>query len=131
LRRDADEKKDVQVMSADEVSPAVWSIQIVSNDGTEVPDPFVKGHLKGAAPWRELVFTDYGLAVKAIHWFRTQSDGYEGKPEFNYLEELRKIGGDNAGEKFSLIPVKRTQNECDKHYKPEDRGYGPSGKTSS
>jgi hypothetical protein len=127
LLRDADEKEDVQVMGADDVSPAVWSIRIVSNDGTnEKYPPFVRAHIEGKAPWRELVFTDYGLAVRAVHWFRTESDGYHGQLQFNYPSQLVQRAGENAGEKFSLIPVKRTQNECAKDYRPENRDYGPS-----
>jgi hypothetical protein len=126
--RAAEEKRDVEMVGADDVSPAVWSIKILHGGGkTESPE-FVKAHLEENAPLRELVFTDYSLAVRAIHWFRTQSDNYKGTLKYNYLDEVNKIKKAKQNKKeptvlSSLVPVKRTQNECADDYNPSRRGY--------
>jgi len=128
--RAAEEKRDIEMVGADDVSPAVWSIKILHEEGkTESPE-FVKAHLEENAPWRELVFTDYGLTVRAIHWFRTQSGNYNDKDKlkFNYLDEVNEIKGANRNNDKptvmpSLVPVKRTQNECAQDYNPGNRGY--------
>jgi hypothetical protein len=122
LLRDADEKKDVEVVSADDVSPAVWSIQIVPKQ-PEAQKPgsnptFLGAHLEPNSPFRELVFTDYGLASKAVHWFRTKCNGSMGKLKFNYPGD----GVNDPDKKPSLIPVRRTLNECAENYDPKYRG---------
>jgi hypothetical protein len=93
LVRDAEDKQDLDIMSADEVSPAVWSLSLLScdehgkcNEGdvlkaqpslTEKPDPSL---------WRKVVFTEYGVAIRTAQWLRTHpaeaqlSIGYR----FNY-----------------------------------------------
>jgi hypothetical protein len=126
LQRDADEKKDVEVVSADDISPAVWSIQIVPKEqrkeNIEADPVFVGARLEPDAPFRELVFTDYGLASKAVHWLRTKCKGSMGKLKFNYPGDVKNPNG-----KPSLIPVKRTLNECAENYDPKYRGirYAP------
>ena len=72
LVRDAEAREDVQIMSADEVSPAVWSIQICDalkcDAQNRTPLQAKVSNSKGAL--RNIVFTDYGLAVKFAHWLR-------------------------------------------------------------
>lgn len=128
--RAAEEKRDVEMVAADDVSPAVWSIKILHGEGKTAGPEFVKAHIEENGPWRELVFTDYSLAVRAIHWFRTQSENYNGngKLKFNYLDKVNKIKHANRNDEKlavlpSLVPVKRTQNECAKDYNPSNRGY--------
>jgi hypothetical protein len=60
--------------------------------------------------WRELVFTDYGRAVKLAHWLRFKPHGYTSNGiEFNYTSEPQDP-------KASLVPDKNMTNECEKDY---------------
>ncbi len=55
---------------------------------------------------RDLVFTDYGQAVKLAHWLRHQQKGVTlNKMKFSY--PVSKFP--NA----SLVPFKNIKNECD------------------
>jgi hypothetical protein len=106
FRRDADEKQDVTIMSADEVSPTVWRIQIVppgeraSNFGPN--RRFLRGSRSGGVE-RELVFSDYGRASQLAHWVRT----HPGRPISNL--GLNYKGGADAP---SLVAVKTIDDEC-------------------
>ena len=52
-------------MSADEVSPAVWSLQICEQSKCELKDyKPLRAHAQNGRWWRNVVFTDYGQAVK-------------------------------------------------------------------
>jgi hypothetical protein len=115
LARDAEEKADVPIMSADEVSPAVWSIQICDarkcDTDNKTPLQATVGNSKGVS--RNVVFTDYGLAVRFAHWLRvTQNNTPKGsKYTFNYpslSEDSYQI----------LRPFKKTGDEC----KPQKNG---------
>ena len=114
LLRDAEDKQDLDIMSADEVSPAVWSLRLLScdKDGRCTEEEVLKAQQSVTdAPnpslWRNVVFTDYGVAIRTALWLRTHpgetlSSGYR----FNY-----PIGAD--GKTYaSLVPVKKTADEC-------------------
>jgi hypothetical protein len=100
LIRDADEPREVEIVSADDVSPAVWSIQILPKpQSTEDAPKFLSARIdKGQ--WRELVFTDYGLASTLAHWIRTHPGVEVSNLNFN----------DTAGDRFAA--VKKTADEC-------------------
>ena len=123
LFRDVDKVREVEIVRADDVSPAVWSIQIIPKrrlaDSVQIPI-FLGARLENNAPFRELVFTDYGLATKAIHWIRTKSTGSAGRLKLNYPGD----GVKGVEMRPSLIPVKRTLNECAENYDPNYRGIG-------
>ena len=108
LERDADEKQDIEVMAADDVSPAVWSIQILPNTNqTDSTAPvLVSAHVGKGLP-RELVFTDYGQASTFAHWIRTHPDAKIQSLAFNYTDGS------------SVVPVKKKDDACDDGY---DRG---------
>jgi hypothetical protein len=113
LVRDAEDKQDLDIMSADEVSPAVWSLRLMSCN----KEKCTEGDVLQAQPsatdspnpslWRKIVFTDYGVAIRTAHWLRTHptetlSSGYR----FNY-----PVGAD--GKTYtSLVPFKKTADEC-------------------
>jgi hypothetical protein len=87
LMRDADEPRDVDFMSPDDVSPAAWSIQVVEkhtsqqnrndedNPITEVLGAYLKDDTS-KGPTRELVFTDYGQASKQASKQASSLDSY-------------------------------------------------------
>jgi hypothetical protein len=115
LLRDAEDKRDVDIMSADEVSPAVWSIRLCKEPQCTGEDvlrakvqPSISGLQNASLGWK-VVFTDYGAAVRLIHWLRThqpeqqRDTGYK----FNYP-------GDIATPYVSLVPVKNNDDDCTK-----------------
>jgi hypothetical protein len=114
LRRDAEDKADVDIMSADEVSPAVWSLEKCENDrckdGDENRNPLRATVRNGPLQWRKVVFTDYGVAVKLAHWLRTNENGPHSdlKYQFDYGSDSEH----GAVDKVPLVPVKTTRDEC-------------------
>jgi hypothetical protein len=111
LLREAEDKEDIDIMPADEVSPAVWSLQIC--DGNQCDgkrDNPVKASLKNGQ-LRRLVFTDYGQAIKLAHWLRVnQQNTIAGsRYTFNYPDNPNSS---NYPDKRSLIPVKTMGDEC-------------------
>ena len=78
LVRDAEDKEDLDAVSADEVSPAVWSLEKCEKgqceDGDENKNPLRATVRNGPQQWRKVVFTDYGVAVQVAHWLRTNDN---------------------------------------------------------
>jgi hypothetical protein len=101
--RKADPPRTVEVVSADDVSPAVWSIQIMPP--LEAPRSNII-HLLGAradasSSYRELVFTDFRQASAVARWERTHAGRTVSNLTFNYPAE----GG-------SLVPIRKKGSEC-------------------
>jgi hypothetical protein len=101
--RKADPPRTVEVVSADDVSPAVWSIQIMPPPGAPRSNII---HLLGAradasSSYRELVFTDFRQASAVARWERTHAGRTVSNLTFNYLAE----GG-------SLVPIRKKGSEC-------------------
>jgi hypothetical protein len=104
LQRDADEQKDVEIVRADDVSPAVWSIKILPNrqkaqTGNE-ETRYLSAHAADGGEFRKLVFTDYAQASKLAHWVRVHPNATVQNLVFN----------NEDGE--SVIPVKTAGDEC-------------------
>jgi hypothetical protein len=97
LFRDVDEQKDVEIVSADDVSPAVWSIQILASGENRQHQLHARVANGG---WRDLVFTDYSQASNFAHWLRTTRAAKLPPLEFDY---------ENGA---SLSPFKNTVDEC-------------------
>jgi hypothetical protein len=74
LLHEAEEKEDVDIMSADEVSPAVWSLQICDTPKCEGKSNNPLRAKLGNGDWRTIVFTDYGQAIRLAHWLRTNQN---------------------------------------------------------
>ena len=104
LQRDAEDKADVEIMSADEVSPAIWSLRKCAQAKCGGEGDALTATVKDGDRYRRVVFTDYGVAVKLAHWLRTnkQSTPAGSNYTFNY----------DAESKESLIPVKTMRDEC-------------------
>ena len=116
LLRGAEDKGDLDVMSADEVSPAVWSLSLCTKDNkcsgeALQAQPSTPGSPDNSS-WRKIVFTDYSVAIRLEHWLRThptetphaEIGGYK----FNF-----PTGFD--GTKYSgFRPTKTTDNNCEK-----------------
>jgi hypothetical protein len=114
VSRDAEDKEDLDIVSADEVSPAVWSIKLCENPecrGEEVH--FLKATLEpNPTPrndrlWRKVVFTAYGVAMRLAHWLRVNQGRTPPKTGylFNYPGELDKTY-------LFPVPVQTTVDEC-------------------
>jgi hypothetical protein len=125
--RDADEKTDVEIVGADEVSPAHWSIPILPNGEDRQNDQgpqFLKVQLENGPP-RDLVFRSYNQASKLAHWLRTKNKATLSPYRFN--NKIRD--GLNKGD--SLVPFKQTANECGRDYDPKRSGlYQPRATTA-
>ena len=116
LIRDAEDKADVEVMSADEVSPDVWSLKIC--DTTQCDKESLKplqamvkesgaNGKKVAGVMRNVVFADYGKAVATAHWLRRaqQATPDGSNYTFNYPSST-------PDSKEALVPVKNARDEC-------------------
>jgi hypothetical protein len=117
LLRDAESKEDLDIMNADEVSPAVWSLQICDRKKCDGKDyKFLQAHAENGQWWRNVVFTDYGQAVKLAHWLRTtQRSNIPGSNlTFNYPSNPPNTK-EGLVPAESLVPVKKLHDEC----KPE------------
>ncbi len=115
LLRRADAQRDVEIVSADDVAPAVWHIQILPGETgvTDAAKAATKDAQDSAAgkllqarvedgAWRDIVFTDYGEASRLAHWLRNKYKSKLGVLNFNYPHGA------------SLVPFKVTNNDCDR-----------------
>jgi hypothetical protein len=94
----------VDIVGADDVSPFVWRVQLVPNrmnpDNGWVGRRALNARFKNTGSWRQLVFSDYGRAVKLTHWVRTHAGERLSGYEFNW-----SVG-------TGLAVIKQTQDEC-------------------
>jgi hypothetical protein len=103
------DKTDVEVMSADEVSPAVWSLRICDTSQCDAePLKFLKASGKATGVMRRVVFTDYGKAVNVANWLRSAQ---QKTPERSNLTFNYPSAAPNS--KQELVPFKNTRNECE------------------
>jgi hypothetical protein len=96
LVKTAEDKQDVEIMSPDEVSPAVWLLRLCKDSECKNPEDQVLTATwrptadADAAPKENLerivVFTDYGVAIRLAHWLRTHPRGVlpGGRYKVNY-----------------------------------------------
>jgi hypothetical protein len=106
--RDSDETQDVEIVSADDVSPAVWSLKICNGKcDPNGNDKNLQAHVSPGGQPRDLVFTDYGQAVKLAHWLRFKPQGYT----INRLQFSHPVAGSPLA---SLVPFKKVKNECER-----------------
>jgi hypothetical protein len=108
FKRDVDEKRVIEIMGADDVSPTVWKIQIVPPGQTATVDrpdrTLIKGRIKDGTA-RDLVFSDYGRASKLAHWIRTHPGVELSNLTLNYTRE-------NADNGDSVVTVKHLTDDC-------------------
>jgi hypothetical protein len=99
---DVDQERPVEVVPADDVSPFLWRIQLVPKG--ELPTntwgtrKALNASFREAGAWRELVFSDYGRAVKLAHWVRTNANKTLSGYVFNWKE----------GMGLAVISIRRT-----------------------
>ncbi len=127
LLRRYDKSKHAVMVPADEVSPAVWSIQIMPDAEKTNPSEsvkFVHANVdKGQA--RELVFTDFGMASRLAHVLRLYSVDHNGSDKEATLGNLNFDYPKGA----SFLPFKTSDNECASGYHRASRGhYQPTEK---
>jgi hypothetical protein len=113
--RDAEKKVDVEIASADDVSPAVWTLKMCHGQcDPDGKDPTLQAFVAPHGLKRDLVFTDYGQAVKLAHWLRyQQKDVTLTKLRFDYPFAQKPPP--------SLVPYKNTKNDCARDGKPVGR----------
>jgi hypothetical protein len=130
LIRGGEDKADVEVTSADEVSPAVWSLRIcdTSDCDAERPNPLKamatrKGTKRQTSTgvMRDVVFTDYGKAVNVAHWLRSTQQKTPDRSDYTF-----NYPSDAPNSKQALVPFKNTRNECKPAAKQSDSAYASS-----
>ena len=103
---DVDKERPIDLMGADDVSPFIWGIQLVppgEKPGKWNPDTMLQASYNGNGMFRQLVFSDYGRAVKLAHWVRTHrgKDVHPSGYTFNWTND-----------KMGLAVVKKTEDDC-------------------
>jgi hypothetical protein len=128
LIQDVDPPKDVEIVGADDVAPAAWSIKILPRGQVEHDSadegPFVEAAV-GDGPWRSLVFTDYTKASKLARWFRLNSEDLMTKEGAKaQLAELNF----NYPAGASFVPFKTTRTDgCQPNADQKNRGSYQQG----
>ncbi len=112
LSHDAEDKQDVDIVSADEVSPAVWTLRLCEEATcagddhhtlmASVPEP---SGAQDKTAWRKVVFTDYGVAIRLAHWLRTEQKSTPPNTTYRF-----NYPGD--GTYAAIKPVKVKGDEC-------------------
>jgi hypothetical protein len=118
--RYADEPRDVEVVSADDVSPAIWSIQILPPGApTDHKTLLLGARVDDSSPYRELVFTDFRQASAVTRWARTHPGTTISHLTLNYADQ----GG-------SLVPIRKTDNDCKPQSSATREVYQPVPKSA-
>ena len=131
LIRDGEDKADVEVMSADEVSPAVWSLRICDSSECDT-EPLkllqatvkANGEKDGKAVGilRNVVFTDCGKAVNVAHWLRRAQKKTPDNSSYTF-----NYPSDAPNSQQALVPVKNTRDECKPPDRKSDNAYARGG----
>jgi hypothetical protein len=100
LIRDGEDAHEVELVRADDISPAVWTIERRDRfTGHRIAD--VEAHAKGGSP-HVLRLTDYTTASELTHWLRINGpDVTIGDITFDW------------DTKDLLVPVKHIKNDCE------------------
>jgi hypothetical protein len=102
---DVDYERTVELIGADDVSPFIWRIQLVPKNlkpSNEWKDRrALNAKFNDSGSWRQLIFSDYGRAVKLAHWVRTHpiADHLSGY-QFNWTPDM------------GLTVVKESKDAC-------------------
>ena len=120
LVRDAEDKQDVDIVSADEVSPAAWSLKLCENsqctgdDGRLLRAAVLPAQSQPGAQnallWRKVVFADYAVAFRLAHWLKTHQTGTP--PNTSYRFNYPDADGTGLPPAVGLLPVKTDKDEC-------------------
>jgi hypothetical protein len=109
LVHDAQDKQDVEIMDADEVSPAIVSLRLCENSKRDDDSEFLRARDRSNdLPWRRVVFTNYRDAIGLARWLRAhqQNSLPNSAYQFNYPSDTGKAN-------VSLVPVTTAGNECE------------------
>jgi hypothetical protein len=115
LERDAEDYMDVDVVSADDVSPNHWALRICKWDCSKEPVRLLQASVEGGGILRDVLFPDYGKAVKVAHWLRrrrAQSSLRRRGTQATASDSLNYKFNYDAASKEALVPVKKTRDEC-------------------
>ena len=101
LVRNGELRQKVEIVPADDIAPAVWSIKRRTNQPSLEQAPDLRANLpKGTS--RRVVSTDYTNVSELTHWLKANP----GKP-------LKHMAFDNR-EGETLVPFKHVSNDCGK-----------------
>jgi hypothetical protein len=112
LVKGADAAREVEIVRADDIAPAVWSIRTLQEEDGKVGAPLT-ARTEGGID-RELVFTDYVTASELTHWLRAHRPGTS-------LQEL--TFSNYSGQ--PLVPYKNTRNDCEQQDVRRSAGTQP------
>jgi hypothetical protein len=102
LTQDGEVKQTVEIVPADDIAPAVWSIKRQTTE----PDPGQAPDLRASVPGgtrRRVVSTDYLTMSELTHWLKSKGPGHA----------LSSMGFDYA-EGDTLVPFKNVSDDCRK-----------------
>jgi hypothetical protein len=109
LLQEESDAQAVDIVPADDISPAVWSIKVtdpkakqpITDDASDLSAQIDR------ASARKLVFTDYLTASELVHWLKTQMAAGTGSEP-----RLRKMTFHvNSGQ--TLTPFKHVRDDCE------------------
>jgi hypothetical protein len=101
---------DVEIVPADDISPAVWSILIRPNDeelAASDKQTYVKAKAKNGS-FRQLVFTGHEIASELTHWLKSATPSVDDQKV--HLGDLTF----DVDVSKTLVPVKTTKEDCGK-----------------
>ena len=100
LIKDGEPVHEVEIVPADDIAPAVWSIRTLENENETLQAKTGDGEM------HDLVFTDLGMASELIHWLKANHGGPLQEVQFS----------DRKGQTW--IPHKQTVKDCDSSSHP-------------
>ncbi len=120
LWHDAEDKQDVEVMSSDEVSPAVWSLRLCQDALCAGKDVYslmatvkTPEGTENRSLWRKVVFTDYNVAVRLAHWLRMNHANTPPGADYRFNYPYDSDYPYDAGRRYvTLVPLRATRDDC-------------------
>lgn len=116
LRQSGYDAGTIELVPADDISPAVWTIKVtdLSASGPDADvskSPDMTGKIKNGSE-RRLAFTDYLTAAQVAHWLKVQLSRKASPAPKVTVEDPDTHMTFTLPVKSTLTPFKRTDNEC-------------------
>jgi hypothetical protein len=123
LKHDGEDKQDVEIMNADEVSPAIWSLKLCEDAQCKGPDTYplmamlkTPNGTQNRTLWRKVVFTDYGVAIRVAHWLRMHQINTPPNTDYRFNFPYDSDSIYDAGRRYvTLAPYNATGEMCHPH----------------
>jgi hypothetical protein len=105
LRQDVFDARTVEIVPADDIAPAVWSIKVTkAKQSIEGDTPDLAAQIDNGSR-RKLAFTDFLTASSLAHWLKTQMAAGTGSPR------LQKMTF-QVDPSDTLTPFKHVRDDC-------------------